>query len=293
MRLGSVGVWSGAFRGKDTDAVARSAAELEGLGFGTLWFPGGLHSAFDVAGLLLAATSSVTVATGILNVYVDAAGTAADRWAALSDAHPDRFLLGIGISHRPMVDTLKPGEWGAPIATMSAYLDELDAAVRPVPAAARAVAALGPKMLDLARTRSWGSHTYLVTPEQTREHRAALGRGPLLAPEQGVVLETDPAVARATARAGLAMYLGLPNYLNSWRRAGFCEDDFASGGSDRLIDALFAWGDTDAVARRVRAHLDAGANHVCLQVLGGPPGSLPLPQLRTLASALDLPTSEK
>ena len=289
MKLGKYGVWSGAFRGRDLQGVTDDAGAIERLGFETLWFPGGLNSGFDVAARLLAATAKATVATGIVNVYIDAASSAAAAHARLTGEHPDRFLLGVGISHKPMLDKLQPGAWGPPMSVMGSYLDALDTAAQPVPRGERVVAALGPRMLDLARDRSWGSHTYLVLPEQTQVHRELLGLDALLAPEQGVVLDRDPASARAKARAAIAMYLGLPNYLNSWRRAGFTDEDFSAGGSDRLVDALVAWGDAETVARRLEAHLAAGADHVCVQVLGADPGRLPLVQLTEVAQVLGLP----
>lgn len=288
VELGRVGVWSGGLRGRDATAVADAAAELEDLGFGALWYPGGLDRAFSIADALLGATHTVAVATGIVNVWVDSAEHAASEHARLTSVHPDRFLLGIGISHAPMVERLHPGTYRAPLATMATYLDGLDAACPPVPATERVVAALSERMLALARDRSWGSHTYLVTPEQTSMHRAALGPAALLAPEQGVLLETDPARARASARAALAMYFELPNYVNSWKRAGFTDGDIEHGGSDRLVDALVAHGDPGTVARRITAHLDAGADHVCVQVLGAVPGDVPMDALRALSEALEL-----
>ena len=188
----------------------------------------------------------------------------------MAAAHGPRLLCGIGISHRPLIDHVnEPGTYAKPIATMSTYLDGLDAAPTPLAPADRVIAALGPKMLELARTRTAGTHPYLVTPELTAAARAGVGPDGLVASEQGVVLDTDPTTARATARLHLKTYLGLPNYSNNWKRQGFTDDDLADGGSDRLIDALFAWGDETTVAARVRAHHDAGADHVCVQVLTG------------------------
>jgi probable F420-dependent oxidoreductase len=192
--------------------------------------------------------------------------------------------MGIGVSHGPLVDETGVGTYAKPLARMGDYLDGLDAASEPVPAGDRVLAALGPKMLELARTRAGGSHPYLVVPEHTATARAALGDGPLLAPEQAVVLSTDPDRARGLARAHLAVYLGLPNYVNSWFRQGFTEDDTLEGGSDALVDALVAWGDEDAIAARVQAHRDAGADHVCLQVLGE---DLPMADWRRLGEALN------
>jgi probable F420-dependent oxidoreductase len=178
-------------------------------------------------------------------------------------------------------------DYGKPLSAMRRYLDAMDAApfvaVGPTTPPQRVIAALGPKMLELARTRTAGTHPYLVTPELTAKARDGIGPDGLVASEVGVVLETDPATARGIARAALATYLGLPNYANNWKRQGFTDDDLAGGGSDRLVDALFAWGDEAAVAKRVQEHRDAGADHVCLQVLGAAPGSFPLEGWRRLA----------
>jgi probable F420-dependent oxidoreductase len=169
---------------------------------------------------------------------------------------------------------------------MSAYLDELDEASPAVPADERIIAALGPRMLGLARDRSTGTHPYLVTPEHSQLARQLVGPGKTVAPEQGVLLESDPSRARELGRGHLELYLRLPNYVNNWRRLGFTDDDFANGGSNRLVDALLAWGDEDRIAQRVRAHHDAGADHVCIQVIGGPPGSPPLTEWGRLAEPL-------
>ena len=286
MELGSVGVWSGELRFGDAGAAAEMAAELESLGYGALWYPAGAEGAFAAAEALLSATDHVVVATGILSVWShDAAATAAAHHQ-LTHAHPGRFLLGLGISHGPLVDRDEPGRYHQPMATLTAYLDRLDAASPPVPVDERIIAALGPRMLELARRRSAGSHPYLVTPEHTKAARELLGGSALLAPEQAVLVETDPTRARATGRHHLEIYLGLPNYVNNWRRLGFTDDDFTGGGSDRLVDSLVAWGDAESVANRVGAHLDAGADHVCIQALGGADRAPSLPTWRALAEVL-------
>ena len=222
----------------------------------------------DVLGALdhlLASTSSVVIATGILNIWMHTAAEVGDWRAGLSDADRDRLLLGIGISHAPLIDAQPGMSWERPLATTRAYLDAMDEAGIPVDA--RCVAALGPKMLELARDRSAGAHPYLVTPEHTARARDTLGAGALLAVEQGVVLETEPDRARDVARQALGIYATLPNYVNNWKRLGFTDED-ADSLSDRLIDALIAWGDPDTVADRVQAHREAGADHVCVQVIG-------------------------
>jgi probable F420-dependent oxidoreductase len=187
---------------------------------------------------------------------------------ALADAYPGRFVLGMGVSHAPSVRA-RGHDYGRPVTAMREYLDAMDGAEYGPPAPAeplpRVLAALRPRMLELSRDRTDGAHPYLVTPRHSAQARAVLGAGPVLAPEQGFVLETDPARARQIARDHLRYYLVLPNYVRSWRQEGFEDADFEHGGSDRLVDALVAWGDVDAVHARVRQHLDAGADHVCLQ----------------------------
>jgi probable F420-dependent oxidoreductase len=286
MQLGRVGIWSGALRSADPGRVADAAAELEGLGYGTLWIPGG--SGGDVFGpveRLLAATTTACVATGILNLWSHAPQDVATADAAIRAAHPGRFLLGIGVSHASLVERLDQ-VYERPLAKTAAYLDALDAADPPVPVGERALAALGPKMLEFARDRSAGAHPYLVSPDHTAFARGILGPGPLLAPEQKVLLETDPTRARHVARDMVRHYLLMPNYANNLRRSGFDEEDLAGEGSDRLVDGLVAWGDVDAIGRRVRAHLDAGADHVCLQVLGTDPAVPPLDEWRRLAAII-------
>jgi probable F420-dependent oxidoreductase len=210
-----------------------------------------------------------------------------EGFAALEADFPGRTLLGIGVSHALLIDNSHPGEYTKPLARTRAYLDELDEVAPTVPRDRRVLAALGPKMLGLARDRARGAHPYLVTPEHTATARAELGDGPLLAPEQHVVLETDPEKARAVAREGLSVYLQLPNYVNNWRRLGFGEDDFADGGSDRLIDHVVVWGDEATIVTRVQAHLDAGADHVCVQAYTGSERTdFPRAEWRALAPAL-------
>jgi probable F420-dependent oxidoreductase len=281
-------VWSGALRYGARDEIVEGAAELESLGYSALWFPdtGGEPSWLEAASTLLEATRSVMVATGILNLWThDPAGTA-DGFARLSGAHPGRFLLGLGASHAAIVDRTEPGRYQRPLAAMAAYLDALEVAEPPVPAEARVLASLGPKMLTLARERAAGAHPYLTTPEHTQQAREILGADRLLAPEQRVVLETDRAAARELGRRHLEVYLRLPNYTNNLRRLGFTDDDLAGGGSDRLVDSLVAWGDEDTIARRVREHHDAGADHVCIQVVTADRRRLPREGWRRLAPAL-------
>jgi probable F420-dependent oxidoreductase len=269
-QLGPVGVWLTLLGLRSAADERAAAAEIEVLGYPALWFgetPVN-KEAFVHAGILLAETSTITIATGIASIYArDPAATNAAA-NALGEAHGGRFVLGLGVSHAPAV-TQRGHDYGKPVTAMRAYLNAIDGARYLAPPPAHPVpvvlAALRRRMLALARDRTHGAHPYLVTPAHTARARAVLGVGPVLAPEQGVVLETDPARARAAAREHLQAYLALPNYTNSWREDGFGDADFADGGSDRLVDALIAWGDTATIAARVRAHHEAGADHVCVQ----------------------------
>ena len=286
-RLGGTGIWSGTLRYGDATRAAELAAELEGLGYSALWIPDVGGDVFGPVGSLLAATSTATIATGILNVWMHTPEETAAEHARLTAEHGPRFLCGIGISHRPFIDHVnEPGTYQKPIETMSVYLDGLDAAPTPLAPSDRVLAALGPKMLELARARTAGTHPYLVTPELTQRARAGVGPDGLVASEQGVVLETDPTAAREIGRLHLKTYLGLPNYSNNWKRQGFTDDDLAGGGSDRLVDALVVWGSEEAIAARVQEHRDAGADHVCIQVLTDDPRGFPADQWRALAPAL-------
>ncbi|MCO5992444.1 LLM class F420-dependent oxidoreductase [Actinoallomurus rhizosphaericola] len=280
--VGRVGVWSIGLRNDDPSAaneIREAAAELEELGYGAIWLGGSPDVRHAVP--LLEATSRIVVATGILNIWEHDAADVADRQKAVSSAHPGRFLLGLGASHATAVK-----DYAKPYSAMARYLDGLDAAG--APPSERVLAALGPRMLELARDRTAGAHPYLVTPEHTERARQILGPDRLLAPEVKVVLDTDPGRARATARAHLGFYMQLPNYTNNLLRLGFTEDDVADGGSDRLVDAVVAWGDVEAVRRRVAAHRDAGADHATLQVLTGDRNGLPRAEWRELAAGLDL-----
>lgn len=259
------------------------AAELDELGYGAIWL-GGSPSP-DQAGVLLGATPRITIATGILSIWDHEAAYVAERHTALNAAHDGRFLLGLGVSHSAIA-----GErYRRPYTAMKEYLTALDSAPAPVPATQRVLAALGPKMLELSRDRATGAHPYLVTPEHTAEARDILGKDSVLAPELKVVLDTDPDRARATARGYLARYLALPNYTNNFLRLGFEDADFADGGSDRLISAMFALGDAEVIRARVDEFLAAGADHVAIQVVTESPlADVPRAQWRTLAEALPL-----
>ncbi len=290
MELGKIGLW--AFLDMVPSAQSQAAArEIEDLGFATLWIPEAIgREVFTSSALLLAGTEKLVVATGIANVWARDAMAMANAQRTLCEAYPERFLLGMGVSHAPMVDTIRGHNYDKPLTYMRGYLDAMDksifAGAAPATEPRRVLAALHPKMLKLASERSWGSHPYFVTPEHTARAREALGEGRLLAPEQAVLLETDPTTARSIARQHMAIYIGLPNYRKNVLTLGFDEADFEDGGSDRLVDAIVAWGDIDVIRERVRAHQDAGADHVCLQALCANMAELPREQWRELAKAL-------
>jgi probable F420-dependent oxidoreductase len=274
MDLGSIGVWSGLLRRGDRREVVDAAAELEELGYRTIWFPGGQRAGLaDHIQAMLEATRSAVVATGIVSIWIHPAGEIAAEHHAITQAHPGRFLLGIGISHQPSVEGAGL-RYERPLQKLSSYLDELDSAPTPVPVDERILASLGPRSLRLARDRSAGTHPYFVPVEHTRIAREAVGSGKIVATEQMVVLETDPDKARAIARPTTDRYLHLPNYTKNLLRLGFTEAEFANGGSDRLVDAIIAWGDPAAIMQRVREHHAAGADHVCIQVLSEHPEDL-------------------
>jgi probable F420-dependent oxidoreductase len=283
--LGTFGVWTGIEQWPgDPGELADAAREVDELGFGAVWI--GLSPAdLTVHRQILDATSRLVVASGILNVWTEDPATVAASYHRITADHPGRLLVGVGAGHAQFVEMMTQQTYRRPLSKVAAYLDALDQADPPVPASERVLAALGPKALRLAAERSLGAHPYNVTPEHTADAREALGPEPLLATEHKVFLGTDPDEARTIARRRLAIYLGLPNYVNNLKRYGFTDDDFADGGSDALVDGLVAWGDDATVAERVQAHLDAGANHVNLQVLSTERG-LPRAAWRRAAEVL-------
>jgi probable F420-dependent oxidoreductase len=285
VKLSGVGVWSSQLRYGNPAKAADAAAELEELGYTALWIPDVGGPVFESVANLLTATSRAVIATGILNLWMHAAADVASSYAALTETHGDRFLLGVGVSHAPLIDSKEPGRYRKPLAATRAFLDEIDATDHPVPVDSRVLAALGPKMLELSATRAAGAHPYLVSPEHTAQARESLGDGPMLLPEQSVILCSDRAAARAIGTDWLRSYLALPNYANNIMRLGFSQDDVASV-SDRLFDAIIAWGDEDAIRRRVNEHFAAGADHVCIQVLEANPREFTHHQWRTIADAL-------
>lgn len=288
--LGRTGVWTFSFDARPWSQVAVDVRAIETLGFPALWVPegGGSRDVTSHLALLLGASDTLTVCSGIANVTAREPDVLQAAATTLADAFGDRLVLGIGVGHE--YSTERRGvEWRGPLGRMRAYLDRMDAAdALPAPTRPpqRMLAALGDGMLRLAAERTLGAHTYFVPVEHTARAREILGAGPVLAVEQTVVLSTDPSVARRIGRAWTGGYLELPNYANNWRRLGYGEDDLAGGGSDRLVDAAIAWGDVAAVADRVRAHHEAGADHVCLQVIAEDDAELGLPQLRELAPAV-------
>jgi probable F420-dependent oxidoreductase len=282
--VGRVGIWcSSRIWPQDAGAVAEAAADVEALGYRALWLGMSPAGTLEQPESLLAATSTLAVATGIVSVWDLPAASVARAYHRLAAAYPTRFLLGLGASH-PHVVERSGRRYLHPYSKVAEFLDGLDEAEPPIPADERLLAALGPRMLELAAARTAGAHPYLVTPEHTERARQIMGDGPLLAPGQKAVLETDPARARAIARDALQVYLRAPSYVANLFRLGFTGDDI-SQASDRLIDALVVWGDEAAIARRVAEHHAAGADHVCVQVLTGEP-TLPRPQWRALAPAL-------
>jgi probable F420-dependent oxidoreductase len=287
MDLGRVGIWSRELRyNPDRGARAAAAAELEDLGYSAIFIPDAGGDVLGAAAQLLAATRRIPVATGVLNIWMHDPAEAASGRANLVERFGPRFLLGLGSSHAPLVEAATRVPYTRPFSRMQQYLDALDTADAPVPAADRMLAALGPRMLSLARARAGAAHPYLVPPEHTAMARRTLGPGVVLAPEQAVLLDADPRRSRERARAFVSDYLALPNYVRNLRRLGFAEDDFRGGGSDRLVDALVARGDEEAIAARVRAHHDAGGDHVCIYVFGGADEMLQLDAWRRLAPVL-------
>ena len=291
MKVGPFGIWTTTLDAQPAAKAQDAARELERLGYAAIWFGESIRrEAFSNAGLLLAGTSRIVVATGIASIYARDALTMASGQKTLAEAYPGRFLLGLGVSHRPNVEQVRGHVYGKPVATMRAYLEAMSKApyqsVEPAEKPPTVLAALGPNMLKLAAEKTSGAHPYFVPVDHTHRARETLGREALLAPEQAVVLETDPVKARAIARGHTQNYLRLPNYVNNLRRLGYTEEDLAGAGSDRLVDDVVAWGDLEAVTSRIRAHIEAGADHVCVQVIAEDLRALPMDAWRALATKL-------
>lgn len=271
MKLTKLGVWAATDALTAADAAA-FAQRVEGWGYGALWIPEGVgREVFSAAAWLLASTRTLNIASGIANIYARDAVSAAAAQKGLNEQSGGRFLLGLGVSHIPLVEGVRRHQYGKPVTTMRAYLEAMAAApyrsVAPASAPKTVLAALGPKMLQLAGERADGALPYNVTPEHTQQARALLPAGKLLCVEQGAILESDPAEARAIGRQFVSFYMGLPNYVDNWKRLGFTDQDLAGGGSDRLIDAVIAWGDEQAIRARIEQHWQAGADHVCVQAV--------------------------
>lgn len=289
MNLGRIGLWAADF---DLQPMAKSQeaiAQVEEMGYGAVWVPEAvIREPFASTALLLSATKNIVLATGIASLHARTAQTMQAGWKTLTEAFPDRFLLGIGVSHAPMVQGVHKGTYDKPYSTMVEYLDAMDKGIffgaAPTTAPQRVLAALGPKMLKLAAERGAGAHPYFTPVEHTAFARETMGAGALLAPELAVVLETDATKAREIARKYMTTYTRLPNYANNLKRFGFTDDEITNQ-EDRLVDAIVAWGSMDTVVAAVKGHLDAGANHVCIQVLTDKPGSLPMREWQELADA--------
>jgi probable F420-dependent oxidoreductase len=289
--LGRVGVWTFSLDLQPAAQAREVAAELEELGYAAIWVPDAVgRDPLVHATLLLGGTGRIAVGTGIAQIWGRDPLSMNAGWKTVSEAFPGRFVLGLGVSHQPMVEGLRGQTYARPLIAMREYLDRMDSSVFMAPEApeppVRVLAALGTKMLTLASERADGAHPYNVPPEHTARAREILGPDKLLAPEQAVVLETDPAEARRIGRGHAAIYRDLPNYMNNLRRFGITDDDLAGDGSDRLVDTMVAWGDANAIRARVQEHFDAGADHVAVQVLTADRATLPLDEWRELAAAL-------
>jgi probable F420-dependent oxidoreductase len=289
--LGKVGVWSFALESQTAEEERDAVRSIEALGPGAIWIPEAVESreVFGHASWLLSSTERAIVATGIASIWARDAVAMANGWRMLTDAYPDRFVLGLGVSHAPSVSR-RGSVYEKPVSAMREYLDAMDRAPSSAPEPAAyprsVLAALGPRMLELAAERTLGAHPYFVPVEHTAFARRRLGPEPVLAVEQAVVLQTDPSEARAIARSHAVDYLHTENYANNLKRMGWTDADVAGQGSDGVIDAVVAWGDVDAVASRVRQHLDAGADHVAVQVIVDDETDVALDGLRELLPAL-------
>ena len=268
MDTGKLGVWY-FFDGMASAEGAAAAKRIESLGYGTLWIPETVgKSPVAVSSWLLANTETLNIATGIMNIYHREPGVTMGLQKTLAEQSGNRFLLGIGVSHKPLVEGVRGLEYGPPVKTMAAYLEGMAnapySAVAPSEEPPTVIAALGPKMLELAATASQGAHPYFSSPDHTRMAREIMGPDAMLCVEQKVIFETDADKARELARTVSKIYQGLPNYRNNWLRMGLTEDDINSL-SDKFVDTTFAWGDIESIKERINEHMDAGASHVCVQ----------------------------
>lgn len=288
--IGRVGIWQGVLDRQPAAKVREVVAELDEAGWPAIWIPETVaRDPFVSAAIMLEATTNLKVATGIASIWARDAMTTSNATLTLNEAYDGRFLLGLGVSHHTLTEWVRKHEYRKPLTTMRAYLERMDASmfrgVRPAEPPTRVLAALGPKMLALSAELADGAHPYFVPVEHTALARDAVGPDKLLAVEQMVVLETDPDKARTIARDHMAIYLGLPNYADNLQRLGFSERDIGEA-SDKVVDAIVAWGTLDDVLARVADHHDAGADHVCVQVLEEDAGAVPAEAWRHLAEAL-------
>jgi probable F420-dependent oxidoreductase len=287
--IGKVGIWQGVLDGHPSGRVREVVAELDELGWPCLWIPETVsRDPFVSAAIMLEASQNMKVATGIASVWARDAMTTANATKTLNEAYNGRFLLGLGVSHHTLTEWVRKHDYSRPLTKMREYLEQMDASmfkgVEPADKPSRVLAALGPKMLELSAEMADGAHPYFVPVEHTVTAREAVGPDKMVATEQMVVLETDPTKAREVARKHMAVYLGLPNYANNLLRLGFTEDE-VKNADDRLVDAIVSWGTLDTIVARVKDHHDAGASHVCVQVLESDT-SVPMEAWRELAGAL-------
>jgi probable F420-dependent oxidoreductase len=265
MNLGKLGVWYPVDR-LDAAGIRALLGTVEGLGYAALWYPESRgYESLSVAGFMLGSTTKLVIGSSIASIYARDAFTSRRGLISLTQLYGPRFILGLGVSHMPMVEGVRGHTYARPLPAMRAYLDALTAGEAGADAWPVVIAALGPKMLDLAGARTWGAIPYNTTPAHTASARAKIPDGKWLAVEQKVTLETDPVAARALGRKELSRYMVLDNYRNAWLGMGFTEADLSDGGSDRFIDAMVLWGDADTVKTGLRAHFAAGATHLCIQ----------------------------
>ncbi len=290
IEIGRVGIWQGLLDGHPAGKVREVIAELDEAGWPTMWIPETVsRDPFVSAAVMLEASTNMKVATGIASIWARDAMTTSNATLTLNEAYDDRFVLGLGVSHHTLTEWVRKHDYSKPLTTMREYLERMDASMYKGPAPAqkptRLLAALGPKMLALSAELADGAHPYFVPVEHTAIAREAVGPDKMVAVEQMIVLETDPDTARSIARKHMKVYLGLPNYANNLVRLGFSEED-VSEAADNVVDAIVAWGTVDDAVARVQAHHDAGADHVCVQVLQEDAGSIPMDAWRTLGEAL-------
>lgn len=288
--LGPVGIWQGVLDAHPAGVVRDVVAELDEAGWPTMWIPETVsRDPFVSAAIMLGATNNMQVATGIASIWARDPMTTANASLTLNEAYDSRFVLGLGVSHHTLTEWVRKHDYSKPLTKMREYLERMDASmfhgVKPEQPTMRLLAALGPKMLELSATAADGAHPYFVPVEHTEIARTIIGPDAYLATEQMIVLETDPTKAREIAREHMAVYLGLPNYANNLMRLGYSEDEITNA-DDRVVDAIVAWGTLDDVLGRVKAHHDAGANHVCVQVLEADRTAVPLDAWRAIGEAV-------